>query len=189
MVEMNQDGLSQRPADTPQAHLQQELALHLETLRDLGPEYAEPVARALVGELDQLIDEKVRQGLEANRAATLRDAWFEQVERAKRRHDLALHLEAMRRLGAEPAEQPEPVVRTLVGELDGLIAEKTRQALELRGERRPSMLREKQRFVLTIFAGGLPMLVVGAVASGSWGVTLVVVTLLVLSLVVITHDF
>ncbi len=43
--------------------LQQELANHLETLRDLGPEYTEAVAAALVDELNPLIEAKVHNAL------------------------------------------------------------------------------------------------------------------------------
>src|SRR5579884_93239 len=58
------------------ADLQHEIALHLETLRDLGPDYTEPVARALVSQLDELIELRVQEALQAGevrRGSTLRE--------------------------------------------------------------------------------------------------------------------
>lgn len=43
--------------------LQQELATHLETLRELGPEYTDAVARALMDQLNPLIEAKVQLAL------------------------------------------------------------------------------------------------------------------------------
>ena len=45
------------------SELEQEVAIHLETLRDLGPEYTDSMAKALVEQLNPLIDAKVQQAV------------------------------------------------------------------------------------------------------------------------------
>ena len=43
--------------------LEQEVAVHLDTLRQLGPEYTDSTAKALVDQLSPLIDARVQQAL------------------------------------------------------------------------------------------------------------------------------
>ena len=65
-----------RPVGTSDTDLRREIELHLETLRDLGPEYTEPVARALVSHFDSLIEERVQLALResgAHRSSSLRE--------------------------------------------------------------------------------------------------------------------
>lgn len=51
-----------------QEQAQQELAHHLDTLRDLGPEYNDAVAASLMRSLEPLIDQRIRQaGGQGNR--------------------------------------------------------------------------------------------------------------------------
>ena len=45
------------------SEVEREVAIHLETLRDLGPDYTDSMARALVEQLNPLIDAKVRQAV------------------------------------------------------------------------------------------------------------------------------
>ncbi len=45
------------------SELEQEAAIHLETLRDLGPEYTDSTAKALVEQLSPLIEAKVQQAI------------------------------------------------------------------------------------------------------------------------------
>ncbi len=49
--------------------VRQELALHLATLSDLGPDYADEVAEAFLSRIDDLIDERIDARLAARRAA------------------------------------------------------------------------------------------------------------------------
>ncbi|HLI50688.1 MAG TPA: hypothetical protein VKU87_02760 [Thermomicrobiaceae bacterium] len=65
---------------------QQELAHHLETLRELGPEYNDAVAASLMCSLEPLIDQRIRQvgGQSARNPAT--------NEHQERRKTLALIL-------------------------------------------------------------------------------------------------
>ena len=52
-----------RAVQTRSTPLQQEIANHLAALHELGPEYTDSVAAALVDEMDQQIELKVRQVL------------------------------------------------------------------------------------------------------------------------------
>jgi hypothetical protein len=45
------------------SEIEREVAVHLDTLRDLGPEYTDSMAKALVEQLNPLIDAKVQQAL------------------------------------------------------------------------------------------------------------------------------
>lgn len=54
---------SQRMSQSTRTELERELATHLDTLRDLGPDYTDSVARAFMDQLDSLVEEKVRAEL------------------------------------------------------------------------------------------------------------------------------
>ena len=76
MERTDRDPRRTQVAQRSRTDLQQELALHLETLRDLGPEYTDSVAAALLNEIDGLIESKVQQALAAggaHRSITLRE--------------------------------------------------------------------------------------------------------------------
>jgi hypothetical protein len=48
---------------TPELDLQREIQVHLETLRDLGPQYGDTVASSLTGHVERMVDERVDQRL------------------------------------------------------------------------------------------------------------------------------
>lgn len=58
------------------SEVEREVAVHLDTLRDLGPDYTDSMAKALVEQLNPLIDAKVQQALAGrggSRDATIRE--------------------------------------------------------------------------------------------------------------------
>lgn len=64
MASREPTGSPPQPTSQTRAEVQQEIATRLKTLHDLGPEYTDTVAVALMEQIDPLVEAKVRQILQ-----------------------------------------------------------------------------------------------------------------------------